>query len=201
MQQLNENPWFSMWLSPRKTIRYIVEKNPKMGFYFLSSIWFLQLFFLSYSYAEIRLPFHPLIPVIIAVILSPIIGGVSFYFFSWILSFTGRWLKGKASHMNLQSAFAWSRIPCIIDFIMWVILFASVIELIFVQKISLPSLFFISFISSITSIWSFVLLVITVQELQQFSLTKALVNVILTYIIILAILMFVSAIYYKIILA
>ena len=187
MQKQNDNPWFSMWLNPRRTIRYITETNPKMGFYFLASIWFLQLFFLSFSYASISLPIHPAFSIIIAIIISPIIGGLCFHFFGWLLYITGKWLKGSSDQINLRCSFAWSRIPVIVDLIMWAVLSITLLEFLFASKGLGPSFSFINLIAALTSIWSFVLLVLAVQEVQKFSLSKALINVILAYIFIFAV--------------
>lgn len=178
------NPWFLMWLWPQKTIKKIVLTNPNMGFFFLASIWFLQFFFLYESYYTIIFPLHWIIMIVIVVIVSPFIGAASFYIFGWLLYLSGKMLKGKALPSHIRSAFAWSRIPLIIDLVIWFVVAVFFTELIFARTEISMSFIFTNLVALATSIWSFVLLVLAIQEVQKFSLAKAIINVILAYLII-----------------
>jgi len=193
------NPWISMWTQPRKTIRAVINTNPKMGFYFLSSIWFLQFFFLFESYYSIQFPIHWAITLIIAVILSPFLGAIMFYVFGWFLYIIGKGLNGEASYSHNRCAFAWSRLPDIIDLIIWFALSAFLSELIFARVGVGISFIFINIIAALTTIWAFVLLVGTVREIQGFSVMRAFVNVVSVYVIKYFILFVLSLAFYKII--
>jgi len=177
------NPWITMWTQPQKTIRAVVNINPKMGFFFLASIWSLQFFFLFEIYYALKFPIHWALNILIAIIISPIVGSICFYFIGWLLYVIGKLMKGKAVQSHTRCAFAWSRLPLIIDLLMWFSISVFIAELIFArQKIDI-SFIFINLIAFITSIWSFILLVGAIKEVQKFSLIKALFNVIVVYFI------------------
>ncbi len=183
MKQLGMNPFFTMWASPNKTIRAIIDYNPNLGFYFLSAITALQSFFFIFTYYELRFPIHYLLTLAIAIVLSPFVGAIWLYFLSWVLHFTGKWMKGRAPFSHVKAALAWSRLPLIIDLLMWFILSAFVSGYVALQYTSPTSILFINLISSITAIWAFVLLVQALREVQGFTMIRSVVNVILMYVI------------------
>lgn len=177
------NPWITMWTQPGRTIREIINTNPRTGFFFLASIWFLQFFFIVTAYRSLIFPINWLLTVLIAIVLSPIAGSICFYVFGWLVYVTGKWLKGTASPSSARCAFAWSRIPLIIDLIMWFVISLFVSEMIFNRFANGMSFVFINLIACLTSVWSFVLLVAAVKEIQKFSLSKAILNIAIVYLI------------------
>jgi len=180
------NPWFSMWLQPKQSIKNIIKTNPKQGFFFLASIWFLHFFFLYQSYYGIIFFSHWIFLTIFAVIISPFIGAAFFYIFSWLLYKTGKLLKAKGSLINVRCAFAWSRLPLILDLFMWSCFTLFLKEILF-QPIVGISFIFINLVAFSTLIWSFVLLVLSLVEVQKFSCARAIINVILAYFVIIII--------------
>ena len=68
MAKNDVNPWFLMWLSPKDTIKKIVQSNPRQGFFFLSAIWFLQFFFFYESLYKLIFPTHWAVIILIAII-------------------------------------------------------------------------------------------------------------------------------------
>ncbi|MBN2478642.1 MAG: YIP1 family protein [Parachlamydiales bacterium] len=196
MQKIDFNPYMTIWTQPRKTIKKILEINPNMGFLYLSAIWFLQIFFLVVSYTEVQFPIHYAITTIIALVISPFIGALVFYFFGWLLYITGKWLKGKATINQTRCCFAWSRMPLVIDLVMWFVLSFFAAEFIFAKSKFLTSFSFVNLIALSTFVWAFVILVFTVKEVQNFSTIKALINVILSYLFVFAIIVLVVSFYY-----
>ncbi len=195
MQEIdpNINPWITMWSQPQKTIRAVINIDPNMGFFFLASIWFLQFFFLFESYYSLSLPIHWALTIVVAVIISPFVGALCFYSIGALLYIIGKLMKGKATFAHTRCAFAWSRIPVIIDLIMWFTISFFISELIFARVGVDMSFIFINLIACITSIWSFVLLVGVVKEIQKFSLFKALLNVIIVYLLLSLIISIISS--------
>ena len=177
------NPWASMWTSPRSTIRTIVNVNPRYGVFFLASIYALQtyLFFASYWSVGLSFPFYSIL--LVGIVLSPLIGWVWLYFSAWILHFTGQWLGGSAPMSHLRTAVAWSKIPSSVSLLMWLILMIAGADMVFVNGVSGPSSLFINFIAFILGIWTVVLLILSVREVQGFSLLRTLANVVLASII------------------
>lgn len=188
-----------MWFRPQRTIRAVININPKMGFLFLAAVWFLQFFFLFETYYSIKFPVHWALTILFAVAVSPFFGGICFYFMGWILYVTGKWMKGKALQSHTRCAFAWSRIPLIIDLVMWFAISFFVTEVVFAGMQVGFSFIFMNLIACSTSVWSFVLLVGAIKEIQKFSLIKALLNVIIVYLIISLIFFIISSVIYPII--
>jgi hypothetical protein len=177
------NPWITMWTQPQKTIRAVIGIDPKMGFMFLASIWFLQYFFLFEAHFAIEFPIHWALSIVIAVILSPVIGSIYFYIMGYLLHVVGMWLKGKASFLHTRCAFAWSRMPLIIDLIMWFVISFFISQMIFAKNGYGRAFLFVNIIAFATSIWSFILLIGAIKEIQKFSTFKAILNVVLVYLI------------------
>lgn len=188
------NPWIAMWTQPQKTIRAVISIDPKMGFLFLASVWFLQFFFLFEAHYTIQFPIHWALTIVVAVIVSPIIGSLCFYFIGWLLYVVGKLFRGKATQVQTRCAFAWSRIPLIIDLFMWLAISFFITELIFSKEGTDISFIFINLIVALTSVWAFVLLIGAVKEIQKFSLFKAFLNVLIVYVIILLIIFIISSI-------
>lgn len=179
-QRLGKNPWLTIWTEPRKTIKAIVNEDPRSGFFYLSAIFALQYFFSFLFMGQYGLKFDLrfLLIFLCAVILSPLIGAFLIYFCTWVLKLTGKLLKGEAPFINLRAVFAWSRAPLLIELGMWV--FFLSFSLGYINTITL---IFINIVSIIASVWSFLLLIEGIREVQKFSFMKAAANVLLTYIV------------------
>lgn len=173
------NPWFSMWIHPRKTIRTILQVNPKYGVFYLAAIYSLSSFFYYSNYWSIGIsvPFYYIL--VLGVILCPFIGFIWLYFTGWILYFTGKWLEGNAQMLELRAVVAWSKIPIAINLLIWFILMGVHPRYVFILDAGGPSSLLINFIMIILGIWSYVLLIQSIREVQSFSVARSIINVIL----------------------
>ena len=187
MQKLGANSWMTMWTSPRKTIRAIVDSNPKTSLFLIAAINFLQIFFYFNSYFSLSISYRFTITIIIAVILSPVLGAIWCYFFGWLIYIIGKKLGGSAAMTHVMAAYVWSRIPVTINVFMWFILLVFSSDQLFMLYAEGLSLVFINCIIGITGIWAFVLLVQALAELQRYSISKSIVNIVIAYAIIVAI--------------
>lgn len=186
------NPWLQASLHPRNTIRFIVENNPKQGFVWIAWIYALQylLFTIGYSFSGASWT-----PLIVSLVLAPVLGLLWFYFYGWLLSFTGKWLGGQASMEHLRAAFAWSKIPSLINYPIWLFLVISSGSMFFLPG---PLFTFLNLIVMAVSIWMLVLLVAMVAEVQKFSLGRAIINcffAVLLFTVIVLVLMFISSLF------
>lgn len=177
------NPWATMWTSPRSTIRSIVNMNPKYGVFYLAWIYALQSYLFLASYWSFGLSFSFATILLVGLLFSPLFGWIWLYFTGWVLHFTGRWLGGKAPRPHLRTAVAWAKLPSSISLLMWLILMIAGTDFAFVNGVTGPSTLFINFILFILGIWSIVLLILSLREVQGFSLSRALFNVLLLWII------------------
>src|SRR3989344_4961939 len=119
------HPWISMWVRPRETIRAIVKKNPRQSFYLLSAIYGFPLLLQmaqNFSLGEV-LSFLPIL--LGALILSLFIGMLVITVISGLLSWTGGWIGGKASFLQVRAAVAWANVPNTVNILMWLLMVAT----------------------------------------------------------------------------
>ncbi len=189
------NPWLKIWVEPKKTIRSIVTTNSKHGLVALCVIYGLPLALnLVQSFALVEV-----IPVwaalIGALVISGFLGIAGISIASWLLSVTGRWIGGKGSFDNVRAAVAWSNVPNFVTILMWVALFGVFGTQVLNRNFSdmqfigyqAGTLFLVMLIESIVSVWGFVILLNTLAEVQGFSLWRALLNVIIPFVAVVAI--------------
>ncbi len=188
------NPWLDIWVRPRDTIRHIVSTNPKYGFLALCA---LNGFPMAMNFAQsmslgLALPTWALI--IGAFIVCGFLGFVSISLSSLLILWTGKWIGGMGNYTTIRSAVAWSNVPNFITSLTWLALLAVFGGLVLNQGFSETSfvgyqagiVFIIFLIQSIVSIWGFIILLKTVAEVQEFSVWRALLNVVIPFIIVVA---------------
>lgn len=105
------NPWWGIWVQPRKTIRRIIETDPKMNFWVLvvfygvirAISWGIQTGVGDYySPAEVA-----------GFILfgGPLIGITGVYLTGALLRMVGRLLGGAADGQHVRTVLAWAAVP------------------------------------------------------------------------------------------
>ena len=180
-------PWISMWTSPRKTIATLAQGNLNRGLLWLSLIYGfsgLLNFFQSIFFGN-QLSMSPIL--FLAVILAPVWGYASFSAWSFVVWFTGKWIKGTASFKVVRLAYAWSCIPFVVNVILWIIMamiFGQVLFMNFTEGYAFTQkevgfLFFILIARIAVGIWSFIIYLNALAEVQQFSILRAIGNVLL----------------------
>ncbi len=192
--KLEVNPWRSIWIEPRSTIREIVKFNPKHQFIWLSIIYGFPMilnFAQSYSFSEM-LPLWA--TVLAALILSGFAGALGIVVISALLTWTGRWIGGKGTFQTVRCAVAWSNTPNIVTILMWGVLIGVFGNQLFYREfadsvfIGYESgiVFLVFLIESIVSIWGIVILLKGLSEVQGFSVWRAVVNVIIPILLMVA---------------
>lgn len=190
------NPWLSIWTEPRKTIRSIVASNPKFGFLLLSAVYGLPLAFnLVQSFALSAV--IPLWAIIIgSLVVCTFLGVIGISIAAWLLQITGRLLGGKGNFMTIRAAVAWSNVPNFVTVAMWIVLLGMFGGQVFNRDFSemhfvgyqAGTLFLVMLIETIVSVWGFIILLNALAEVQGFSIWKALLNVIIPFVAVVAIL-------------
>lgn len=190
-EKLGINPWGRIWGSPRRTIRRIVDIDPSRRFVWLSLIYgFPMLMQISQS-LSLALYFSWPVILITALIFATFIGMLGITITAGLLTWVGKWIGGVGSFSAVRAAVAWSNVPTLVTgliWITWILLFKG-------------RLFYDGFLQSgfagyeqgivlalatlqfAMSVYSFVLLLITLSEVQGFSVWKALLNVILPFVL------------------
>ena len=185
------NPWISIWTSPRSTIARIVQENPNRGLWWLCAIYGfsgLLNFFQSMMLGD-RLGIGAIF--LLALVFSVLWGYVSFSIWSFVVWITGKMLKGRAEYKVVRSAFAWSCVPFVINVILWVILAFMFGQLLFMNTTGgyaftqgqVAFLFFMIIARIAVGIWSLVIYINALAEVQQYSILRAIGNVVLAAIL------------------
>ncbi len=111
------NPWLSIWLRPRETIRDIVETRIAYRVHMLAVLYGVELV-LNRS---IRKHVGDMMPWswiwIGAMVLGPLVGLVLLYVGSFAFRWVGRKLGGNATFAEVRAAYAWSFLPGIVSFV------------------------------------------------------------------------------------
>ena len=183
MLKLAVNPWISILKEPRKTIRMIVETNPKKGFYFLAGITVFSDYLMSAGRYFISFNMSFFLTSVFMLILSPFLGALLFYIVGWVLKITGGWLNGHAPSDQLRAVVAWANVPRIIVLFLAFVLLLFAPGYYFTPLISGPVFLFIRFILFITWIWQIVIFVVGISEVQKFSIGKAIGNYLLNLLV------------------
>lgn len=191
-RQQNFNPWISIWLNPRTTIQKIIETDPEGLNIVLASLAGVSQVLARASGSgkgdHLSLP----VILLIAALLGPIGGIITFYISSRLIHWTGKWIDGRSSATNIEAAIAWSYVPVIWSLLLWVpkiILFG---EESFTSRTPMVSnngvlhFAFLGFtvIDLVIGVWTLVIVVSVLSQVQKFSIWKAIANIILPFIVV-----------------
>jgi hypothetical protein len=180
------NPWISIWTEHRKTIARIVDENPKRDVWILAWIYgFLSFMNGSQSFVlGNKFQFFGII--VFSIIIAPLWGMLVFAVWSFVVHLIGKLLKGKASFSYVRAAFAWSCVPLTVNIVLWILLLLAFGRTLFqtaqptTGPIILLTLVLIAKV--IIMIWSLVIYINALAEVQQFSIGRSIVNILLAWI-------------------
>jgi len=182
----DDNPWLSVWVRPRETIRSIVAQNPNRSLWILAFIYgFTSLLNCFQSY-PIASHFGMLPVMLISIILAPFWGYAFFSLWSWVVVWVGKLLKGQAHFTNARAAYAWSSVPLLGNVPLWLLLVLFYSRFLFFgmhDQVMPPNvaaaLFIILIAKLVFAIWAIVIYLQMLAEVQQFSILRAIANVVL----------------------
>lgn len=176
-------PWLTIMFQPRKTIRAVVDSNPNR--YAILLVILVGLVngisrVVDYSPND-RIP-SSVAWLILGIFLGPLAALVGWGIFGEILRWTGSWFDGEATSDKVRAAMAWSAVPFIMSLPLWVtllLLYGN--ELLTpgsagIERDPLP-LIAVEILNIILTIWWYFLFWKCYAELQQLSLLKALVAI------------------------
>lgn len=172
------NPWLSIWTSPRKTIRHIIESAPAKKKFLLAVVFGLQ-YLLSFYHALLAQGtfVNPYL-MIGALVFSPLLGYILFYISSFIFYLVAKIFNGKATFSQVFASVAWSSVPFVVNVVLWFCFFVF-----FTFDTSLfDSLYYMIFtiiVGYVIPIWSFIILVNCLKEVEEYSAWKGVGTVLL----------------------
>lgn len=183
-----KNPWVSVWLSPRATVRQLFHKEPVPGLFALYCFYGLNRFLDRASDKSFGDHASTATILGLAVLLSPLIGWVNLAFWGWLLRVTGEYIGGKGDAKRIHTAVVWASLPRAAGVLIWIVLLSFFGGQVFREEMpqldANPDLAYVFFIAVgvgvILSLWSLVLLTETLAEAQGFSRSRAIGNLLLS---------------------
>lgn len=188
------NPWLRIWVEPRETVRSIVNANPKYGFVILSAAYGFPIA-LNMAQSLSLASTIPIWAILLGVlIVCTFFGMIGIAISTWLLKLTGAWIGGKGSYQTVRTAVTWSNVPSIVTSLMWILLMVFFGSAVFHRDFADMSfvgyeagiVFVVFLIQTVVSIWGFIILLKGLAEVQGFSTWKALFNIIIPFVIIVA---------------
>jgi len=186
------NPWFSIWIYPRRTMRQILNKDNHGHVIGLAAIGGV-VEALGQVGGRGSIADSSLLYILVTAIIGGLIGGVvRIYIGSGLLKWTGKWLGGKASYDEILAANAWANVPAIWTLIPWSFAILILGKGVFFNE---TAFFYESFmlkgfslifdmIILMVGIWSVFVMIKCLAEAQGFSSWRALGNYILSILVI-----------------
>ena len=192
MAKASQNPWASIWFSPRATITGIAATNPNRSLWILAAVYGFTSILNLFQSIAIGTQLSPLSILIIAAVFSPIWGYIAFAIWSGFVAWIGKWFKGKGTFSTIRAAYAWSCVPFVFHIPLWIWmaiqfgpqLFANFPDQHLLTQSQVSLLFVIMIVKLVLAVWSLVIYVNALAEVQDFSILKAILNLVVAGVIV-----------------
>lgn len=187
---VQKNPWLSIWTEPRKTIRSIVDTDPKFGYLILCAIYGLPFAFNLVQNFDLTAVIPVWAVLIGSLVACVFLGMIGISISSWLIHIFGRMLGGKANFQTVRAAVAWSNVPNFVTVLLWIVLLGVFGSQVFNRNFSEMQfvgyqagiLFLVMLLESIVSVWGFIILLSALREVQEFSVWRAILNVVIPFV-------------------
>jgi hypothetical protein len=187
---VESNLVFKIWTHPKQTLDYILKNCPGKN---LTILFILA----GISRAIDRAVSHhngdkmsTVAVLTVAILGGGLLGWISYFFYAWLLSVTGKWIKGNATSENFRTILAWASIPLIASLLLLIPELMLVGGDIFrseMAEISFPVsivLMIFWYIEISLAIWGLIILVEGISLVQNFKTGKAILNAVLPVLLI-----------------
>ena len=193
METTPMNPWFSMWLHPRRTIRRIVETNPDRLVLLLAAVGGIVEALINASSDSKGENMSLQAILLTSLIGGPLMGVIGLWLGGALLRWTGGWIGGQADSRRIRATLAWANVPLVWSLLLWIPalllfgaeLFATATPIIDASTMLSGLYMVFSFGIGTVSIWAFEVFLHALGEVQGFSAGKALGNSILAGLVVL----------------
>ena len=175
------NPWLSIWIRPRRTIRTLLETEPERAVLLLAAVGGVaeSLNRASSSGLGDRIPYDVVLA--LAVAIGPLAGILTLFLGGYILSWTGHWIGGQGTAEDVRTALAWANVPVLGILALWVIEIAFIGSELFTTATPrldsnplLATSFLMFFLGQMVfGIWALVILLNGLGEAHRFSAWRA----------------------------
>ncbi|QIL77013.1 YIP1 family protein [Hymenobacter sp. HDW8] len=120
-----------------------------------------------------------------AIIMGGLTGWIVYYFYAWLMSVTGKWLKGQAASDTFRTILAWAMVPSIFTLLLIIPEVLIFGDDLFKSEHTNTSSFnsimwvFFALTEAVLSSWTLVILVKGICLIQGFNTGKAIINMLL----------------------
>ena len=179
-------PWRTIWFSPRRTMRELLASEVRPGWTLVVGLAALHgaLATLGGLAAKGELSFTmaamPTIIGVLQVVFGMLIG-------PFLLAFSGGWFGGQADPEEIRQSLAWSYAPFAVTAVCWIPVMLAGGGPVAPGQVDAPSasmllkallLFAVTLVYVAALLWTFVLQVITLAEVQHFSVPRSLGSIV-----------------------
>lgn len=181
-------PWSTIWTSPRKTIRQILNTDPNFCLVPLICLNGIAAFLENAADDSAGDQLSLRVILLLALVLGPLLGVVSVWIASHLIRISGDWLGGVADYAQIKPAVAWGSVPSVATLLLWIPLigilgkdaFTNSMEVFEGETFQAAIVLGLGVLFMILGIWSIVLMSNTVAEVQEYrSAWKGLGNILL----------------------
>jgi hypothetical protein len=182
--QFDASPFVGVWLSPRDTVRSIVNSDPRyMVLPLAAAAGITQSLDRAVGKNAGDVVSLPVI-LLMVLVLGPIGGIIGLHIGARLLHFTGKWLGGTATPEEIRAAVAWGGVPALWGALLWVPILLLSGAAVFTSDMSVNEVNGVALLLSGamilvqvgTAIWSVFTGLHTLGEVQGFSAWKAFAN-------------------------
>lgn len=179
---IHPNPFATIWMHPRVTIRRIVSQNPKLFVILLACLAGIGRALDRASMRNAGDHISTEWILLLSFTVGPLGGLFGLWLSSHLLKLTGTWLGGIAPRQHIKAAVIWGSVPAVFALLIWLpelLIFGSGMFRSESPAIEAHSILLIAFsvIEIALSVWSLILICHTVAEVQSYqSAWRGLVN-------------------------
>ena len=200
----DKSAWLTIWTRPRETIQRILSDNPKQGLWRLATICGFVSLLSGFQSLSMGSQVELWVIFLVSLIFAPIWGYILFSVWSGVMTWVGRLFKGNGDFQGIRAAYAWSCVPVLVNALLWIVMIVFFGSALFIeggttfQTFPLGMGILLSLLllgKVIMSIWSLVIYLNALAEVQQFSVLRAIGNIVVSgiiFVIAFGILIFVS---------
>lgn len=184
------NPWISMWMQPRHTVRQMLETAPKRWVVLLAILAGIGLLLDQMIYLCLGSDFTSRVIILVfLLVFCTILGVLLLYLYGFLLAAAGRSLGGVGRAIECRTAYAWSAIPTV--WMVPVYLVAALVVVAYGSEVLLSDVLtklqdgvdfevqllptwlkIVSALAVVTRIWQIILSSQSIGEAHQFSSGK-----------------------------
>ena len=182
------NPWLSVWVHPRKTIRQVIAEEKEGILYTLAAMVGITNSINNAGSSVVNEGATMLWAAIVVLIIGPLAGIFGMFVAAWVLEKTGNWLGGLGTRHELKYAFGWANVPSIISLIALLLVLPYAGEALFNNSPDaagemsiIEGLLLLAYglLAIAMGIWTFILYIGMIAEVHQFSAWKAFLSLML----------------------